>query len=179
MTVSSLNASVGTITTTATKTISVDADVISSKTVLGNGIVDITSGSASLIDLSNISNDIKVSSDFEISSVNNGSNSIEISASNTLSADATIISGHTINGTGTLALDGSGGVIDMSNISSVDLTANMTGNTTFNNLSVDINASSSTGNITINETAGNNLSIITGSGNDEVNLSNGNDTVEL
>lgn len=67
----------------------------------------------------------------------------------------------------------------MSNISSVNLTADMTGNTTFNNLGIDINASSSTGNITINETAGNNLSITTGSGNDTVNLSNGNDSVEL
>jgi Ca2+-binding RTX toxin-like protein len=152
------------------KTVKIDADKIGTKSVTNNGTLSLTNLDAQAdMDLSGIANTVHADwSGDETFTGDLGNADVTIS-SGTMTTDMAKIDAKTISGAGTLKITGSG-TVDLENISS-NLEADIDGGaSTLNNLKVNLDASASTQDLTINAEATTITAITGGSGNDTLNV---------
>jgi hypothetical protein len=154
------------------KTLKIDADKIGSKSVTNNGTLSLTNLEAQTdMDLSGIANTVHADWSGDATFTGDlGSADVTVS-SGTMTADMAKIDAKTIGGAGTLKITGSG-TVDLANISS-NLEADIDGGaSTMNNLKVNLDASASTQDLTINAEATTISAITGGSGNDTLYVNN-------
>ncbi len=166
----------GSIDIANTKTLTTDAVDISGKTVTGTGTVAVTNLEAKTdADFSNVAATTTLNVEWSGAGiVTYTGNLINVDAltvnSGVMSVDASKVSGLTVNGTGGLNLLAGNSTIDLVNVSGVTLTADIDGGSaTLSNLGINIDASNSSSNLTVDVESGV-TSVNTGSGDDNIQL---------
>jgi len=162
-------------------TLTADAADVSGKTITGEGTLVVNNlDAATNADFSNLESSLTVNVEWSGTDTYTGNldnvDTLSIS-SGTMNVAGEIISAKTIDGSGTLNLLAGNSTIDLVNVSDVTLTADIDGgNATLNNLGIDIDATNSDSNLTIN--ANENANVITGgSGDDTINGGTGGDVL--